>query len=118
MKRINGKVYFECENPKIVNGISIVVSGPHYRVSAPWGIALESTAKYEWFLYKPLTDKDLEDPNISEICKILKEISLGDVVNYIDQPKRFIVRDSEREFKSLNGAIRFVVKMAQDRRIV
>jgi hypothetical protein len=112
MKKVNGKVLFDSEHPQVVKGKAIMLSGPYYKVSHPFGVAVESTARHEWFVSRDLTPEELADPNTSEIRKLLKSVSLGHITNFLSQPKRFVIDQlfPIKEFKSLKRAIEFLVE--------
>lgn len=91
---------------------NITVDGPFFEYSSRCGIVSESLNRDVWFVSRSLSDKELNDPKISEISRILKGYSLGVIVRYQNKKHRYIIRQLHPhvEFTSLKKAVAFLIE--------
>jgi hypothetical protein len=88
---------------------NIIVSGPYYKFSKPYGTFV-TCERDEYFVSRKLTDEELNSRDCSECGKITKKRGLGCIV----MPHRrgvYIISQlfPEVSFKTLDEAIQFLV---------
>ena len=92
---------------------NIVISGPYYQFSNPFGDRV-TCQRDVWYVSRPLTKKELNSKKISPIKKILKSASLGIIIRSRRHKDRYVIDQLYplKEYKTLRGAVNYLVKNA------
>ena len=88
------------------------LTGPFFKYSSPYGTVSTSMNRREYFLSRNLTPEEIDDPKTSEFRKITKSVTLGVIIKFDNQPKRFIIDQLFPiiSFPSLKKAINFLIE--------
>jgi len=90
---------------KVQKASGSTITGPFFKSSAPFGEAIPSMNRNEWYVSRPLRADEIDSLGLGETC-------LGVIVQYHDQPDRFIISRSHptKEFSTLKKAIKYLEK--------
>lgn len=93
---------------RMKNEKNIIISGPYFCYSSPYGKAIESMNRDEWFVTKKLKPNEQK----TEIQKITGDKCLGTIEKYRNQKNRYVVPQTYplMEFKTLKKAVNYLVK--------
>lgn len=94
-----------------MNEQNIYISPPFHNNPSPYGKSLVNSGYSTYYVTRELTQTELDDPKCSRIQQITKSVNLGAIINFDNQPNRFIISQlyPNESFTTLSDAVNFLV---------